>query len=191
MDALPELLSQYQDCRTLAEAEPLAEKIIDRVGPELSRYIRSRFPWDSSKNNAWEDAYQETLLGIIESLPSFGRTDADDFVKWCYGLARHKIANQWRGRKTTVQTIVEPELLRDALAGFVDDKTLSPVDRADLEAAIALIQKREPPCVNYLWDRYVVGLSFALLGEELGITEDAATKRVQRCLKLARELIKE
>ncbi len=191
MDALPELLSRYQDCGSLAEAEPLAEAIIDRVGPELSRYIRSRFPWDAAKNDAWEDAFQETLVGIVETLPSFGSADADRFTRWCYGLARHKISDQFRGRKTTVQTLVDPELLRDALAGCIDSKTLSPSDRADLEAAMALIKKSDPPCVHYLWDRYVVGLSFALLGDELGITEEAATKRVQRCLKLARELIQE
>ncbi len=191
MDAFPELLSQYQNCRSLEEAEQLAEQIIDRVGPELSRYIRSRFPWNSAKKDAWEDAYQETLLGIVATLPSFGSTDADTFVQRCYGLARHKIADQFRGRKTTVRTIVDPELLQEALAAFIDDKSLSPTDRADLEAAIALIKKSDPPCVNYLWDRYVVGLSFALLGEEIGITEAAATKRVHRCLKLARKLIKE
>lgn len=191
LDTLPELLSRYQDCRSLAEAELLVEKIIDLVGPELSRYIRSRFPWNSPKNDAWEDAYQETLVGIVETLPSFGSADADRFMRWCYGFARHKIADQFRGRKTTVQTLVDPELLREALAGFIDNKSLSPTDRADLEAAMDLIKKSDPPCVNYLWDRFVVGLSFALLGEELGITEAAATKRVQRCLKLARKLIKE
>ncbi len=190
MDPLPELLSQYRECREVAEAERLAEEIIEFLAPDLSRFIRSHFSSNSAKRDAWEDAYQETLAGIVDTLPAFGSAEAESFLKWCYGLARHKIADQFRGRKTAVNTVADPELLREALEAFTGGGTLSAADRTDLEAALALIKRSEPPCLNYLWDRYVVGLSFALLGEAYGITEAAATKRVQRCLQLARRLLK-
>jgi len=183
MDSLTDLICRYQETRDPADAE----KIIETIGPDLSRYIRSRIAPNSAKRDAWEDAFQETLVAIVRGLPSFHIGNADTFLSYCYAIARNKVADQFRGTKTEMNTFVDPELLREALAGL-KDKTMSAESWADLNAAIALLKKNDPPCLEYLWNRYFVGLSFALLGEEYGITEDAATKRVRRCLSLARGL---
>ena len=115
MESLDDLVRQYQNSRERAELERCADEIIDRVGPELSRFIRSHFPSTSRNRDAWKDAFQETLLALITGLPGFPVGEGRCFKSWCYGIARHKVRDQFRGRKTTVNTIVDPELLRDAV----------------------------------------------------------------------------
>ena len=171
--------------------ERLAESIIGDVGPDLIRYIRSRIPKNSAKRDACEDAFQETIIGILKVIPSFRGSEEGQFRCLCYRIARYKVSDQFRGSKTSMNTIVDPEILREALNNDSMDKSLSAADRVDLEAAINLIKKSAPPCVNYLWDRFVVGLPYQVIAAEYEINVDAATKRVRRCLELAKRLVKD
>jgi RNA polymerase sigma factor (sigma-70 family) len=181
-----DLLREYQN-----DGDPaLAEEIIETIGPDLSRFIRSRIPTDSPKNHAWEDAVQETFIAIAETLGAFDGSNIQSFRRWCFTVAKNKVRDQFRGTKVEVNTIVDPELLWEALSAL-RSKELSPEDSADLDHAISLLRASDAPCVGFLWDRYVVGLEFALLGDLYEITEDAATKRVQRCLALAKTLVRD
>lgn len=185
-DAISHLLRKYHETGDIAAAE----EIIQKIAPDLGRFLQSRISKRSARSDAWEDALQETVVGVAEMLAAFDGSDPEKFRSWCFAVARNKLANQFRGTKTELNTIVDPDLLREALSDL-SSKELSPEGRADLNRAISLIRASDPPCVGYLWDRYVVGLSFRILGETYGISEEAATKRVQRCLALAQKLIRD
>ena len=96
MESLDDLVRQYQNSRERAELERCADEIIDRVGPELSRFIRSHFPSTSRNRDAWKDAFQETLLALITGLPGFPVGEGRCFKSWCYGIARNKVRDHLR-----------------------------------------------------------------------------------------------
>jgi len=191
MASLIDWVLKYQKCSDRKAVERLAELIIGEVGPDLLRYIRSRIPKNSAKRDACEDAFQETIIGILSVIPGFRGSNEAQFRGLCYSIARFKVYDLFRGSKTSVNTIVDPEILREALNNDCVDKSISAADRLDLEAAINLIRKSSPPCVNYLWDRFVVGLPYQVMAAEYEINVDAATKRVRRCLELAKRLLKD
>ena len=83
MDELLDLLGRYRDAMSLAEREQLADQIIDQIGADLSRYIRSRF----RQKDAVDDVLQETLIAIALGLPKFQGTSRPMFWSWCYRIA--------------------------------------------------------------------------------------------------------
>lgn len=186
MDGLVQLVQRYRAQEDTGERERLADDFFCQVGPEIHRYIRSRVP-----REAVNDALQETLLAILDGLPVFRGRDDASLWSWCYRIASHKCAEQFRGRKMRQLTIVDTDLLREALEGVAEEGPLSSEDRSDLEEALKLVEIVEPPCRHHLWDRYVVGMRFGDMGRELGITEDAARMRVARCLELAQKLLRQ
>lgn len=184
MDALIQKVREYQRHTAAAERERLVLEILAVMCPDLDRFVRIHCPVADAA-----DVLQETLNGIALWLERFaGETDSQLWAL-AYAIARRKRADLFRRRKMDHITIVDTGLLRESLAATDALFGLSDSDRADLEEAIGLLRTSSPPCLHYLWDRYVAGLSFPELGRELGITEEAARKRVERCLKLAQELM--
>jgi len=186
MEPLLRLIREYQRCKETPGRANLAIEFICAVGPDLKRYICSRCPKEDGK-----DAYQETLMAITAGLQGVEAGSDAEVWGWVYGITRKKIADQFRGRQMRRATIVDTSLLQESLQAVHEDSPITGAQRADLEEAINLLKASSPPCVHYLWDRYVVGLTFVELGKEYEVTEEAARKRVERCLKLAQDLIGE
>lgn len=186
MEPLIRLVRNYQISRSVADREQLAIEFISEVAPDLLRYLRARCRHDDAK-----DAHQETLTGIAEGLQEFAGENDAEVWGWMYSIARNKARDQFRGRQMQLATIVDTDLLRESVKAVHDESPITGVERADLQEAIDLLKASSPPCVHYLWDRYVVGLTFVELGQEYEVSEEAARKRVERCLKLAQDLIGE
>ena len=186
MEPLIRLVRNYQASRNASAREHWAVEFICAVGPDLQRYLQTRCRKEDAK-----DAHQETLTGIVEGLQEFtGENDAEVWG-WMYSIARNKARDQFRGRQMRLATIVDTDILRGAVKAVRDESPFTDMERAELQEAINLLKESSPPCVHYLWDRYVVGLTFAELGVEYEVSEEAARKRVQRCLKLAQDLVGE
>lgn len=186
MEPLIRLIRNYQASCNVKEREQSAVEFICEVGPDLLRYLRARCRKDDAK-----DAHQETLTGIAEGLQEFkGENDAEVWG-WMYSIARNKARDQFRGRQMQLATIVDTDLLRESVKAVHDESPFTDMERAELQEAIDLLKASSPPCVHYLWDRYVVGLTFVELGREYEVTTEAARKRVERCLKLAQDMIGE
>ena len=184
MEPLIRLIREYQRCKEATVRENLAVEFVCEVGPNLLRYARSR----CGKEDA-EDAYQETLAAIVAGLQNVEAGSDSQIWGWLYDIARKKVCNLFRGRKMRLATIVDTSLLKESLQAVHDNSPMTAGQRAELQEAVDLLKASSPPCLNYLWDRYVVGLTFVQLGEEYEVTEEAARKRVERCLKLAQDLI--
>src|SRR5687768_14027755 len=113
-ESISHLLREYQKTGDIN----IAEEIIGKIAPDLGRFLKSCVSKNSPKNHVWEDALQETLVVIAGTLAAFDGSNPVGFKSWCFVVARNKLANQFRGTKTEVNTVVDPDLLREALANL-------------------------------------------------------------------------
>ena len=184
MELLIELVRKYQSARTDEERNRYASEILARIYPRLSLFIQSRV-----QNANTEDVLQEIFKAIFTQLSFFRGQSGESFLSWVYTIARCKAADSFRGRKTNQSTVADPKILEEALAHLRVEGTISDDDLSDLHDALDLLKAADYPCLGWLWDRFVIGLTLVQMGEKDGITDDAARKRVKRCLELAEKLI--
>jgi RNA polymerase sigma factor (sigma-70 family) len=182
-----ELVQLARACRStdaLHVRVRFAEEIVVRVGPMLAGFIRRRVP-----ESVVEDVLQETLIAIASDVVKFkGGTDAA-FWGWCYKIAWHKAADRLRREGARPAASLELPEIRRAAEALAAESPLSTEERQYLDAALELLQQSKPPCVDYLTDRFILGLAFAELAAIYGSTPDAMRMHVDRCLELARKLV--
>ena len=184
MTSLLECLQAYRASQALHARMRFAEEIIFLIGPALREFI-----FRHTRHDMAEDAYQETLVALATNLERCrARTEAQ-FRQWCYRIAGYKIADQWRERDEAVTTSLEAELLQRAVDLSAKDERMAAEEREELEYALALLRAVKPPCVTYLWERIALDLPYKDLARLHGVSEDTMRMRVDRCLKLARELV--
>jgi len=186
MDPLIRLVRAYQRCQQAARKLRISGKLLRKIGPNLDRYIRSRY-----RGSAREDIYQETLWAIAEGLDDFkGKTDKG-FMKWCFGIARHKVVDELRkgGRDKTV-SLNDGEVWR-AIESLNSEEPLSAQDRLTLKECMQAVAVVKPPCFDFLLSRYIDGLDYETIGNEHGISARGAWLAVDRCARLARKLLGE
>lgn len=181
MDSLLEIIRAYQTASTVEDRERLAVELVEIVGPNLERFVLSRCETAADA----EDIYQETMIAVAVSMKTFAGDYDRQAWAWAYTIARNRLAKYFSARGRQELVFVDPEILRESMAAVDDDG----MDRAQLEEMMSLLKESSRPCIDFLWDRYVVGLSYEIMGEQYSITDEAARKRVSRCLKLARELV--
>ena len=184
MDRIIELVRRYQNSEDEAEREAAADEVLSEIYASLTIFIRVH-----AAKGCDEDVLQETLRDLFEGLWAFDGETSESFWSWAYRITRRRCADSFRGRKVTQGTVADPKLLEAVLADLRDENRLTQAEWTDLKAGIALLKVTDYPCLGWLWDRYYVGLSFVELGEQEGVTEEAAQKRVRRCLELAARLM--
>lgn len=184
MTSLIELLRLCRKTKTLHVRLRFAEEIVFRVGPALLSFIRRR-----TRPAFVEDAYQETLMAIAIGLERCEARTEPEFWKWCYGTARHKIADQWRRENRGDTATLDIEETRQALEASLKVQSVPAARLADLNYAMELLQASKAPCVGYLWDRFGLDLDYKDLGATHGLSEDAMRMQVQRCLELVQKLL--
>jgi len=184
MTSLIELVQICRKTRTLHVRERFFEEMVCQVGPALFSFICHH-----TRKDFVEDAFQETLVALNHNLNKCrARTDPQVWA-WCYQTARHKMADQWRRTAGRVVVSLDQEEVRRAVEASGRDERISREEREELDYALALLRSAKPPCVDYLWDRIALGLSYKEMTEIYGLRADAARMRVERCLKLAQELV--
>jgi RNA polymerase sigma factor (sigma-70 family) len=184
MEPLIDLVQALRDATTLEDRIRFAEEIVCRVGPSLLRFIDRH-----ARPDFVEDAHEETLIVIANTADRCRARTDKLFWRWCYQVARHKIADQWRKSKASVTASLDLEEIRQAVEAVARQETLSEAELLVLENAMELVSATKPPCVDYLWE-YAQGLSHREIAEIHGLKYDAARIKLARCLELARELAK-
>jgi len=185
MERLIQKVRDYQQAK-LTGRLVLAEEIITEVGPAIKAHVLKTYR--GSKEQA-EDIFQEILVAIAKGLEDFrGRKD-QQFWEWCYVISRNRTHDQLRKEKRMPVASVNAKELWEVIEIAAKDQPLSAGERLDLEYVIGLLSVVKPPCVDYLWSHYVLGFSYGAIGEKDGLSEDAARIRVQRCVKLAQNLL--
>jgi RNA polymerase sigma factor (sigma-70 family) len=182
MDSLQSWATEYQAAAHLDRKLVLAERIAGALWPRLHRFLSARCPISEV-----DDLTQAAVLAVINDLPRFkGR---GEFEHWYYRIAGNKLATFLERRKR-VQP-VDDKTLWALIEGSGRTRPMSAADRLALKEALELVGRAKPPCQDHLVDVYFYGWTFVELGQSLGITEDSARMKVNRCVELAQSLVAE
>lgn len=186
MDDLIQLVRAYQKTAELDERGRLADAIFSRIEPELRRYVESKI-----RPQFADDVLQETLKATVISLPTFSGQTSDDFMRWCRGIARHKIHDQYQDNAKGSERFqaLPPEEIAELIGLSVAATPLATGERLDLDYAMKLLAESKPECGEYLWKRIAFNFSLVEIAEELELDYDTTRMRVKRCLDTVRELV--
>lgn len=172
----------YQEATTLNWRMGKASFIFDYIEPELRLFIMGKV-----HPNEAEDVLQETFKAILTGLDSFRGKKSREFWKWCYQIARNKIADHYRTNSRVM--LFQKEEVASLLRLSSRTETFTAEDRADVKHAMDVLEKSKPGCQEILWKRYVIGFTYDEIAEELGLKSDLIRMRVNRCLSAARKLL--
>ena len=154
-----------------------------RFGPLYERYFADIFRFLARRTAREADAAdlaQQTFLKAMLALPRYRHLGAP-FRAWLYRIALNEVRMYWRSNKGKVHMdlgMAETlRLLRDADLPDAED------DLRALEGALGRLREAPAALIEM---RYFDGLSFAEIGQVLGISEDAAKMRTHRVLAALR-----
>lgn len=136
----------------------------------LRRYYARRLGRETSD---LEDLVQETLIAVHTRRASFDRTQP--FTAWAYAIARYKLIDHYRRRRTRAAVPIE-----DAGALFAPDDTEAATAGRDLDRLLADLPARQREAIRLT---RVEGLSIAEAAARSGQSEASVKVGVHRGLK--------
>jgi RNA polymerase sigma factor (sigma-70 family) len=172
MDDLIEMIGRFQKTGDPA----LAEKIIIALYAEIYLFILPKVP-----SADVEDVRQDAVISIVHALYSFRGNSRGEFYGFCYRIVRVTIAKYYRKRSREPLTHADFEEILALIDKDAVNARSSEIDRSDAREAVAMLEKADPECFELLYSRHVLGVRLRELGEERGISENAARMRVNRC----------
>ena len=182
-----ELVLLTRLCRettTLDVRVRFAEEFVIRVSGALRDFVFRRVPQEFG-----EDVHQEVLMAIALHLHEFQGDSETQVWQWCYRVARNKVADCLRKHGGGATAPVEVEEARRALEAEAQHERIMPGARQDLEYALSLLVVAKPPCVDLLWEFYILDLDYDDLATLTSLTVDAVRMQIRRCLELAQALV--
>jgi RNA polymerase sigma-70 factor, ECF subfamily len=159
-----------------AKAEP------DRFAPLYERYFADVFRFihrRAQHNELSADLTQQTFLKAMLGLSRYEPRGLP-FRAWLYRIALNELRMHWRKRKEVVIDMSYAEV-----RGMSEEMGL-PGEEEELRRLAAALGRLKEDRARMMELRYMDGLSFAELGQVLGIGEDAAKMRVHRILATLR-----
>jgi RNA polymerase sigma factor (sigma-70 family) len=154
----------------------LAEKIMQAILTDVHLFVLTKVPMQDV-----DDVRQDALFAIAQALYSFRGESRPEFFAYCYRITRATIAKYYRTRSREPQTHAD----FDALLAMIDKDAVNAysteIDKSDAREAVELLKKADPVCFELLYKRHVLELLLKDIGEDLGISENAARMRVNRC----------
>ena len=153
------------------------------IYPRLFRFVFSRTNLPSSDV---DDLVQETLAHGWQKRKEF--LEQSSFETWLISIARHKIADFWRGRTRSRQSDVLEALQRIDVTAIPEELLKS----AEMRERVAdALDRLEDPYARVLTLRYLDDLSVRAIAERLGETESAIESRLTRARDAFRTLLGE
>jgi DNA-directed RNA polymerase specialized sigma24 family protein len=183
MDDLIKLVRTYRLTAGLTDRERLADDIFSQIEPAMRLFVNGKI-----RPQFADDVLQEVLKAIVISLPQF---TGDDVLKWCRGIARHKIHDQYQANAKASERFqaLPPEEIWDYMNASAQDMPFATGERLDLDYAMKLLAESKPECVEYLLKHFVSDLDHDEIAAEENIKENAMRMRIERCLETVRELV--
>lgn len=165
-------LEQEQGEIRTARSDPRGFTVLyERYFADIFRFVLRRV----GHRDLTADLAQETFLKALLALPRY-QDRGLPFRAWLYRIALNEVRMHWRKRKEVVMDISFAEIkgLSTEIGLTVDDD-----DMKRLASALGRLAEDKARLIEL---RYVDGMSFAELGQVLGIGEDAAKMRTHRVL---------
>lgn len=168
---------QEQQAITAAQADPERfAPLYEEYFADIYRFIYRR----TGHRDLTGDLTQQAFLKAMLALPRYTQRGLP-FRAWLYRIALNELRMYWRKRKE-----VNMEVTAMELRGLVQD--VGGDGHGDEEQRLLRFLGRLDEDRQRLIElRYFDGLSFAEVGQVLGIGEDAAKMRTHRVLKTMRE----
>jgi len=135
------------------------------------------------------DAAQETLIQVFQALPASRPNFA--FRPWLYRVARNKCIDMLRRRRTTPFSAIGSDPDEDtAFEHTIADSDPLPdevAERADIQRILQTAIDRLPEKYRLVVSlRYAAELTFAEIGESLGLPENTVKTHFQRAKAMLR-----
>lgn len=169
----------------ITETEEIARAKADAhaFAPLYERYFVPVFRFIHRRAGSRELTADLTQQTFLKALLALGRYEPRGlpFRAWLFRIALNELRMHWRKRKEVVM-----ELSFAEVKGLGAEMGLKEMDDDMLRLARAL-SALAPEKARLIELRYVDGLSFAEVGQVLGIGEDAAKMRTHRVLAGLRE----
>jgi RNA polymerase sigma factor (sigma-70 family) len=176
------LVRTYRLTAGIADRLRLSDEIFLQLEP-LLRFMIYRKVLEQDE----DDVLQEIMKAVAVSLDTFKKNSHDDFMRWCRGIARHKVHDYYHSRKKTDRMEPVPP---EELWGYVDESgSLSAQDKLDLETAIKIINAKKPRCYDFLWKYHIQAWDYDEIAEEKEMEYHTVVRTIERCLKLAQKLM--
>lgn len=175
--------------RAIAGDSDAVDELIREHEPRLLAFVRSRVGPALRARESVRDLLQEVLLEIVQGLAAFEYRSEPQFRAWLYTVAARRVhdrARYHRRGKRDVDhqrgledTTVGQELLRKGYSTVSTPlRTLQHKEDIErLEDAFAALEEVDRDVLSLA---YFCGMSLAEIGEQLGISSEAARKRKTR-----------
>ncbi|MBK7382654.1 MAG: sigma-70 family RNA polymerase sigma factor [Flavobacteriales bacterium] len=141
----------------------------------IFRFIQRR----SRDQELSADLTQQTFLKALMALPRYEPRGLP-FRAWLYRIALNELRMHWRRRKEVLI-----DLSYTQIAGISDELGLV-YDEDDMRRLATAMGKLDEERAHLINLRYMDGMSFAEIGQVIGVAEDAAKMRVHRTLHTLR-----
>lgn len=179
------LIERYRRADSREAYRQAASELLGTIYPEIHAFVSRRIPEKEAG-----DVCHETVISIARELPKWKGDGLKSFWRFCYTIARRRIADHYRSRSMRLVTLA-PEELQRALDAADQADPLSPSVKVDLEATLDLLRKVKPPCYDFLVLHYIQDLDYEEIAKITEMSYDAVRMKIRRCLALARRLAEE
>ena len=185
MDSLDDLFQAYRTAQSLEAKRAAADAIVFEAHPELWIFVRPRL---DSHHDAG-DLLQETFMGIFKSLPLYrGHTRSEAFG-FCYRIARNRLVDYYRRKARSLVEFGGDDAFMEFIEAWLATEPSDAPRIQDLRDALDILAASKPDCLRYFGMRFALDMGYKEIGNELGIADDAARQRVERCLDRAKTII--
>lgn len=165
--------------RDLAAFGPLYARYVDRI----YAYLRTRTGYARAADAA--DLTQQVFLRALDALPRYRVRDGVTVAAWLFRIARNAATDWQRREGRTVPWEAVPEEQHPAVPSEPADGELLRQDAiAQVYRLLATLDATTREAINL---RFGAQLTLAEIGAVLGISEEAARKRISRALHTLKE----
>jgi len=164
--------------RDLAAFGPLYARYVDRI----YTYLCTRM--GTARSNDAADLTQQVFLRALDALPRYQPREGVSVAAWLFRIARNA-ATDWQRRE-------RPTLSWEAVPEEMHPQTLETAEsivvrRDEIAEARRLLAGLDDEAREAIVLRFTAQLTLAEIGAVLGISEDAARKRITRTLHALKE----
>jgi RNA polymerase sigma-70 factor, ECF subfamily len=149
--------------------------LYERYFADIFRFLLRR----CTDRDLCNDLVQETFLKAMLALPRYQHRGLP-FRAWLYRIALNELRMHWRKRK---EVLIDLNYVQ--VGGLTEEMGLL-LEDDDLRRLALAMGKLDVERSHLIHLRYMDGMSFAEIGQVIGVAEDAAKMRVHRILNTLR-----
>ncbi|MGH2516358.1 MAG: RNA polymerase sigma factor [Ktedonobacterales bacterium] len=188
-----------RDHRTIGQADATpdeeaaliqaAQHDLAAFGPLYARYVDRIYTYlctrtGQARSDEAADLTQHVFLRALDALPRYQPREGVSVAAWLFRIARNAATDWQRRQRPTLPWEAVPEELHPQAPETADSIV---VRREEIAEAQRLLAGLDEVAREALLLRFTAQLSLAEIGAVLGISEDAARKRITRTLHALKE----